>query len=59
MLLLVVEFEHHQCCFYSLGARGKPAEQVAEEAVAEFETFLATDGCVEPNWFFQYCRIPL
>ena len=49
MLLLVAEFEHQQCCFYSLGARGKPAEQVAEEAVAEFETFLASDGCVDVN----------
>ena len=47
MLLLLADFEHHQCCFYSLGARGKPAEQVAEEAVAEFKAFLATDGCVD------------
>jgi RNA 3'-phosphate cyclase len=48
MLLLVAEFEYFQCCFYSLGARGKPAEQVAEDAVAEFEAFIATDGCVDP-----------
>jgi RNA 3'-terminal phosphate cyclase (ATP) len=47
ILLLVAEFELHQCCFYSLGARGKPAERVAEEAVAEFETFVRTDGCVD------------
>jgi RNA 3'-terminal phosphate cyclase (ATP) len=47
MLLLLAEFAHHQCCFYALGARGKPAEQVAEEAVAEFEAFLRTDGCVD------------
>jgi RNA 3'-terminal phosphate cyclase (ATP) len=47
MLLLLAEFAHHQCCFYALGARGKPAEQVAEEAVDELEAFLATDGCVD------------
>ena len=47
MLLLLVEFEQHQCCFFALGARGKPAEQVADEAVAELQEFLATDGCVD------------
>jgi RNA 3'-terminal phosphate cyclase (ATP) len=47
MLLLLAEFEHHRCCFYALGARGKPAEQVAEEAVVELEAFLASDGCVD------------
>jgi RNA 3'-phosphate cyclase len=48
MLLLLAEFEHSRCCTYALGARGKPAEQVADEAVADLEAFLATDATVDP-----------
>lgn len=47
ILLLLGEFEHSQCCFYALGARGKPAERVADEAVSEFLAFLATDGAID------------
>jgi RNA 3'-terminal phosphate cyclase (ATP) len=47
LLLLLAEFENSQCCFYGLGARGKPAERVADEAVGGFLDFLATDGTVE------------
>jgi len=32
MLLLVMHFEHSQACYYGLGARGKRAEAVADEA---------------------------
>jgi len=46
-LLLLAEFEHSQCCFYGLGARGKPAEHVADEAVNELRDFLSTDGSVD------------
>lgn len=46
-LLLVAEFENSQCCFYGLGARGKAAERVADEAVNELRDFLSTDGCVD------------
>ncbi len=47
LLLLLGEFENSQCCFYALGALGKPAERVADEAVSEFLGFLATDGAVD------------
>lgn len=48
LLLLLPEFENSQCCFYGLGALGKPAERVADEATAEFLGFLATDGVIDP-----------
>jgi RNA 3'-terminal phosphate cyclase (ATP) len=48
LLLLLAEFENCQCCFFGLGARGKPAEQVAGEAVRELLDFLATDGAIDP-----------
>jgi RNA 3'-terminal phosphate cyclase (ATP) len=48
VLLLLAEFENSQCCFYGLGALGKPAERVADEAVNEFLGFMATDGAIDP-----------
>jgi RNA 3'-phosphate cyclase len=48
LLLLLAEFESSQCCFYGLGALGKPAERVADEAANELLGFLATDGVVDP-----------
>lgn len=36
-----------QACYTALGARGKPAEQVADEAVAQLFAFLETDGTVD------------
>jgi len=47
LLLLLAEFENSQCCFYGLGALGKRAETVADEAVNEFIGFLATDGAID------------
>jgi RNA 3'-terminal phosphate cyclase (ATP) len=47
LLLLLAEFENSQCCFYGLGAIGKRAESVADEAVNEFFGFLATDGAID------------
>ncbi|MBI3808092.1 MAG: RNA 3'-phosphate cyclase, partial [Nitrospirae bacterium] len=47
LLLLLAEFENCQCCFYGLGALGKPAESVADEAVNEFLGFVATDGAID------------
>lgn len=46
-IMLVAEFEGSQCCVTALGSRGKPAEQVADEAVALLERFLATDGAID------------
>ena len=48
LLLLLAEFEQSQCCYYGLGARGKPAEQVADEAVDALEEFFSTDGAIDP-----------
>jgi RNA 3'-phosphate cyclase len=47
MLMLLAEFKHSRCCYYALGARGKSAERVADEAVEAFGEFLATKGAVD------------
>jgi RNA 3'-terminal phosphate cyclase (ATP) len=51
VLLLLAEYEsdngYAQCCFYSLGKLGKPAERVAEEAVDAFLEFTATQAAVD------------
>jgi RNA 3'-terminal phosphate cyclase (ATP) len=46
-VLLIAEFEGSQCCCCALGARGKPAERVADEAVDQLRDFLSTDGSVD------------
>ena len=48
LLLLFAEFESGRACFFGLGKLGKPAEQVADEAVDGLEAFLETDGTVDP-----------
>jgi len=40
MLLLLAEFEHSRACYYGLGARGKRAEAVADEAVEPMLRFI-------------------
>jgi RNA 3'-terminal phosphate cyclase (ATP) len=47
VIVLLAEFERSQCCYTGLGARGKPAERVADEAVDGLAAFLATDGAVD------------
>lgn len=47
MLLLVGKFEQSQCCYFSLGAIGKRAETVADEACNEFFCFLETKGVID------------
>ena len=44
LLLLMAEFEYGQACFFALGARGKRAESVADEAVDELAEFLGTNA---------------
>ncbi len=47
-ILLKANFENcGSACYTALGAPGKPAEQVADEAVDQMMNFLATDGCVD------------
>jgi RNA 3'-phosphate cyclase len=57
-LLLLAEFTDSQCCFFGLGARGKPAERVADEAVGEFLEFLATDGAID-HYLADQLMLPL
>lgn len=47
LLLLNASFEHVEACFFALGERGKPAEQVADEAVDALLAFLGSDTAVE------------
>jgi RNA 3'-phosphate cyclase len=47
-LSLLAEFEHSQCFYFGLGALGKRAERVADEAVDALEAFLATSGAIDP-----------
>ena len=35
--------------FFGLGARGKPAEQVADEAVDQLQDYLGRDGALDPH----------
>lgn len=58
LLVLLAEFEHSQACFFALGARGKRAEQVADEAVDELLEFLATDAAVD-RWLADQLLLPL
>ena len=57
-LVLLAEFAHSQACFVALGARGKRAEQVADEAADELLNFLATDGAVD-RWLADQLLLPL
>jgi len=47
MLLLVGKFEYSQCCYFGLGAIGKRAETVADDACNELFTFLKTRGAID------------
>jgi RNA 3'-terminal phosphate cyclase (ATP) len=44
MMLLLGVFERSLCCYFALGARGKPAEKVAAEASESFMSFLVSGG---------------
>ncbi len=48
-LLLLAEFEHSQCCYGALGARGKRAERVADEAVDALEVFMESGAAVDEH----------
>jgi RNA 3'-terminal phosphate cyclase (ATP) len=58
MLLLSAEFEASRWCFCSLGARGKPAERVADEAIDAFFAFQATAAAVD-SFLADQLIIPL
>ncbi len=46
-IVLLVEFENSQACYFSLGERGKRAEVVADEAVEQVLNFLNKRGCID------------
>ena len=46
-LILLAEFKHSTACYFGLGALGKRAEQVADEACLWLEKFLAGTGAVD------------
>jgi RNA 3'-terminal phosphate cyclase (ATP) len=46
-LLLLAEFRHGSACYVGLGALGKRAEQVADEACLWLEKFLDSGGAVD------------
>ncbi len=48
-LLLLAEFKHGAACYVGLGAIGKRAEQVADEACLWLEKFLAGTGAVDEH----------
>lgn len=47
VMLLLAECEHGRGCHFALGAPGKPAEVVADEAAEAMTEFLESDGCVD------------
>jgi len=57
-ILLVCEFENSQCCYTALGALGKPAEQVADEACDKVEQFLDA-GCSIDEYTADQLVLPL
>ncbi|GJQ24783.1 MAG: RNA 3'-phosphate cyclase [Planctomycetia bacterium] len=58
MLLLVGKFGKSQCCYFSLGAIGKRAETVADEACDKFFYFLETKGVID-EYLADQLIIPL
>lgn len=58
VLLLLAECEFGQACCFALGARGKRAERVADEAVGAMASLLRTDGAVDP-WLADQLLVPL
>ena len=56
--LIVAEFDESQACFAALGARGKRAEQVADEVMDVFAVFLQSEGAVDP-WLADQILLPL
>jgi RNA 3'-terminal phosphate cyclase (ATP) len=48
-ICLICEFEHTQCCYFSLGALGKPAELVADEACDQIEYLMSTEATIDEH----------
>ncbi len=48
-IFLTAEYEHARCGFGALGKRGKPAEQVAEEAVQALRRHQSSGAALDPH----------
>ncbi len=48
-LFLLAEYVGIVVGFSSLGAKGKPAEKVADESVDSLKNYVESDGCVDPH----------
>jgi RNA 3'-phosphate cyclase len=46
---LLAEYEKTIAGFSSLGARGKPAEKVADEALDSLKDYMESDGCIDSH----------
>jgi RNA 3'-terminal phosphate cyclase (ATP) len=57
-VFLAPEFPPGKACFFALGAPGKPAERVSDEAMNHLEEFLALEGALDP-WLADQILIPL
>jgi RNA 3'-terminal phosphate cyclase (ATP) len=58
VLLLSAECGPGRACCFALGARGKRAERVADEAVVALAAYLRGDGAVDP-WLADQLLLPL
>jgi RNA 3'-terminal phosphate cyclase (ATP) len=58
VLLLLAELDAGQACCFGLGAPGKRAEWVADEAVNALAAYLRSDGTVDP-WLADQLLLPL
>lgn len=58
MMLILGVFEYSLCCYFSLGALGKPAEKVADEAVHGFLNFMNTAAVID-EYLADQVLIPL
>jgi len=58
ILLLLADCAPGRACCFALGAHGKRAERVADEAVDALADFLRSDGAVDP-WLADQLLLPL
>ncbi|MHB1215964.1 MAG: RNA 3'-terminal phosphate cyclase [Thiobacillus sp.] len=57
-IVLQAEFEGGRCCAFALGARHKPAEKVADEAVEELRADIHSGGAIDA-WLADQLLLPL
>jgi RNA 3'-terminal phosphate cyclase (ATP) len=58
VLLWLAECEPGRACYFALGARGKRAERVADEAVDALAPFLRNEGAIDP-WLADQLLLPV